>query len=315
MREIKSYPELVDAIWFLVQGTPEDRERVDSMFSEEQITRQLEIVWSWESNSCVFGISQALDDLVDMGYCKGIDSFNGHRWRHIAPSIHCPDAPPSTFFTTLPLPKILPLRRQALQLIHELSICHEEGIVFYSQARITHQEATSSLFPTANEMDMYTARGTVIQAMSDLEKGGFVAGSISSGAFILRITLKGACWLLIVQPLLALEERAARLATNPEALEATKLLINAHSEAQRNAAGILYIALEKLENASGGERGIIALLSQSKAYISDLKQALQQHRHAATLAQAKLNHQECIKRIADIIERYITLREQINLES
>ena len=39
MAEIKSYPELVDSIWTNVQGTPEERERVDFMFSEEQVAR------------------------------------------------------------------------------------------------------------------------------------------------------------------------------------------------------------------------------------------------------------------------------------
>lgn len=40
MVEIKSYPELVDTIWTIVQGTPEERERVDFLFSEEQVARR-----------------------------------------------------------------------------------------------------------------------------------------------------------------------------------------------------------------------------------------------------------------------------------
>ena len=307
MVEIKSYPELVDAIWTIVQGTPEERERVDFLFSEDQVARRLEIPWTWGSDPCVFGVAQALSDLVDMGYCTGRGSFNGQRWMHVSPSADSPDVPPSAAFIAPPLPKLPPLRRRALQLIHEHTVRHEEGITFYILGRMLHQEALSALFSTTNERDMHTARDEMIQAMSSLKTGGFVAGSISSGALTLRVTLKGACWLLVAQPLLMLEVRASRLVAYPEALEATKLLINAHSESQRNAAGMLYVAFEKLENASGGERGLIDLLGQPRAYVSDLKQALQPHRHATTPAQSRLNHQECLTRTADIIDRYMTV--------
>jgi len=308
--EIKSYPKLVDAIWTIVQGTPEERERVDFMFSEDQIAKRLGVPWAWESDACVFGVAQALNDLVDMDYCKGRGSFNGHRWMHVSPSADCPDVPPSASFITPPLPKIPLLRRRALQLIHEHAVRHEEGITFYTIVQMLHQEAISALFSTTNEIDMYSARGEMIQAMSSLEKGGFVAGSISSGALTLRITLKGACWLLVAQPLLKREERASRLAAYPEVLEAARLLLAAYSESQSSAAGSLYVAIEKLENASGGERGLINFLGQPRVYISDLKQSVQQHRHATTQAQAILNHQQCLKRATEIIEQYITLREQ-----
>lgn len=310
MVEIKSYPDLVDTIWTLVQGTPEQREHVDFMFSEEQVARKLGVMWTWDSDPCVFGVAQALNDLVDMGYCQGRGSFNGHRWRYVSPAVDCLDALPSASFIAPPLPKIPPLRRRALQLIHKNTVCNEENITFYILVRMPHPEIISSLFPTANEIEMCTARGEIMQAMSSLKEGGFIAGSISSGAFTFRVTLKGACWLLVAQPLLELEERASQLVAYPEALEATKLLINAHSEAQHSAAGMLYIAFEKLENASGGEKGIISLLGQPRTYVSDLKQALQPHRHAATLAQSKLNHQECLMRTTDIIKRYIGLRTQ-----
>jgi hypothetical protein len=39
--EINNYPALVDAIWKIVQGTPEDRERVDFMFYELRIAEDL----------------------------------------------------------------------------------------------------------------------------------------------------------------------------------------------------------------------------------------------------------------------------------
>jgi hypothetical protein len=309
--EIKSYPELVDAIWAIVQGSHEDRERVDFMFSEEQVARQLSIPWVWESDACVFGVAQAFSDLVGLEYCKGVASYNGHRWRWISPSPYCPDVPPSTLFITPPIIKLPPLFKQALQFIHEQTLQYENGITFYSQEmRVTHQEAVSILLPTTTEADQYNARGTLIRAMSDIKDNDFVKGSISSGYLSLWPTLKGACWLLVAQPLLKLEERASRLTAYPEVLEATRLLANAYSESQSSAAGSLYIAIEKLENASGGERGLINFLGQPRAYIGDLKQSVQRHRHATTQAQADLNHQQCLERATDIIEKYITLREQ-----
>jgi len=309
--EIKSYPELVDSIWTIVQGTPEDREQADSMLSEEQIAERLGVPLIWNSNACVFGIAQAIDDLVDLGYSKGRATFMGQRWRWISPSTNCPDGPPSALFLAIPIPKLLPIRTKALQFIHEQTIRHSEGITFYSQEIwMRHEEFVLALLPSTKETDMFTARGTVMDAVIDLKDTGFLEGSIKNGALSLWVTFKGACWLLIAQPLLKLEERASRLTTNLEILEATRLLINACSESQRNAAGSLYIAIEKLENASGGERGLIDLLGQPATYVKHLKHSVQPHRHAAAQAQIRLNHQQCLERSTEIIEKYIILRER-----
>jgi len=89
--EIDNYPALVDAIWKIVQGTPEDRERVDFMFSEQRIAEDLGITYKWDSDPCVFGVAQALNNLVDLGYCEGVDNFNGHRWMNVSPSADSPD--------------------------------------------------------------------------------------------------------------------------------------------------------------------------------------------------------------------------------
>lgn len=311
MTEIKSYPELVDAVWTNVQGTPEERERVDFMFSEEQVAKQLGIPWAWESDACVFGIAQALNDLVDIGYCKGRGSFNGHRWMHVSPSADCPDELPSARFITLPIAKLPPLRARALQFIHEQTLRHENGITFYTQEMgMLHQEAVNVLSPTTTEVDLYIARGTMIRAMSDLKDSSFVNGSISSGYLSLWPTLKSACWLLVAHPLLKLEERASRLTAYTEVLEATRLLTNAYSESQSSAAGSLYVAIEKLENASGGERGLIDLIGQPATYIKHLKHSLQPNRHAKPQGQTKLDHRQCLERATGIIEKYITLREQ-----
>jgi hypothetical protein len=309
--EIDNYPTLVDAIWKIVQGTPEDRERVDFMFSEEQVAKQLGVLWTWESDACVFGIAHAINDLVDLGYCRGRATFNGHRWNWISPSPSCQDTSPSALFLTIPIPKLLSIRAKALQFIHEQTVRYSEGITFYSQEMwMRHEEFVLALLPSTQETDMFSARGTVMEAVIDLKETGFLGGSITSGALSFWVTLKGACWLLVAQPLLKLEERASRLATNPEILEATRLLINAYSEPQHNAAGSLYVTIEKLENATGGERGLISFLGQPRAYISDLKRSVQQHRHATTQAQANLNHMQCLERATEVIEKYTTLREQ-----
>ena len=124
------------------------------------------------------------------------------------------------------------------------------------------------------------------------------------------MTLKGACWLLVSQPLLRLSERAKQLITHPEASESTALLINAYSEAPSHAAHKMYVVIEKLENAAGGERKLIELLGQPKAYIGDLKQSLQLHRHAETQARIKLNYRQCLERTTKVIEMYIALCER-----
>jgi hypothetical protein len=48
--EIDNYPALVDAIWKIVQGTPEERERVDFLFSEQRIAGELGITYKWDSD-------------------------------------------------------------------------------------------------------------------------------------------------------------------------------------------------------------------------------------------------------------------------
>ncbi len=117
MAEIDNYPALVDAIWEIVQGTPEERERIDFLFSEQQIAGKLGITYIWDSDPCVFGVAQALNDLVALGYCEGVGNFNGHRWMNVSPSADSPDMLPSANLIAPPLPKLPPLRRKALQFI------------------------------------------------------------------------------------------------------------------------------------------------------------------------------------------------------
>ena len=311
MAEIKSYPELVDAVWTFVQGTSEKYERAGSMLSEEQIAERLEIPLIWNSDAYV-GIEQAINDLVNQGYSKEQPSFIGQRWRWISPSINCPDVPPSALFLAKPIPKLLPIRTKALQFIHAQTVRHSVGITFYSQKTwwMHHEEFVLALLPSTKETDMFSAKGTVMKAVNDLKETGFLEGSIKNGALSLWVTLKGACWLLIAQPLLKLEERASRLTKNPETLDATRLLTNTYSESQHNVSGSLYIAIEKLENATGGESGLINLLGQPATYVKDLKHSLQPNRHAEPWGQTKLTNRQCLERATEIVEKYITLREQ-----
>jgi hypothetical protein len=281
------------------------------MFSEEQVARRLGVPWTWESDACVFGIAKAINDLVDLEYSKGRATFNGQRWRWISPSPNCPDVAPSALFLAIPIPKLLSIRAKALQFIHEQTVRHSEGITFYSQEMwMRHEEFVLALLPSAQETDMFSARGTVMEAVIDLKETGFLEGSITNGALSLWVTLKGACWLLIIQPLLELEERASRLAVNPEALEATRLLINAYSESQSGAAGSMYLVIDKLQHASGGESGLIYILGQPATYVKDLKHSLQPNRHAEPWGQTKLTNRQCLERATEIVEKYITLREQ-----
>jgi hypothetical protein len=302
--EIDNYPALVDAIWKIVQGTPEERERVDFTFSEQQIAGELGITYKRDSDPCTFGIAQAFNDLVDLGYCKDRAIFIGEpsSW---SPSPDCPDISPSTNFLVPPIARLPPFRLKALQFIHEQTLRHEEGITFYKAARFSVEDVVPILLPSIGETDMQASIAQVFEAMFGLEKRGFVSGPIKGGTFMLSVKLKGACWLLVSQPLLKLSERAKQLITHPEASESTALLINAYSEAPSHAAHKMYIVIEKLENAAGGERKLIELLGQPKAYIGDLKQSLQLHRHAETQARIKLNYQQCLERTTKIIEMYI----------
>jgi hypothetical protein len=92
---------------------------------------------------------------------------------------------------TPPLPKLPLLRGRALQFIHEQTVRYEEDITFYTQGMsISLQEALSVLLPTTNEMEAYSATGTLIQARSKLKKDGFVAGVIT-GSLSLWVLLRG----------------------------------------------------------------------------------------------------------------------------
>lgn len=141
---IKNYPALVDAIWKMVEGTPEERERVDFTFSEQQIAESLGIAYSWDSGACVFGVASAISDLVDLGYCKGRATYNGHRWRWISPSPNCPDALPSTSLLVPPIVKLPPLRAQVLEFIHKQTLRHEDGITFYDhEVRLLFEDTST----------------------------------------------------------------------------------------------------------------------------------------------------------------------------
>lgn len=64
MEEITDYPSLVDAVWKVIQEMPEDKDQVDLTFTEEQIAGVLGIFCVWDSDARIFGIAQAISDLV-----------------------------------------------------------------------------------------------------------------------------------------------------------------------------------------------------------------------------------------------------------
>jgi hypothetical protein len=97
MPQLTSYPEVVDAVWRIVLGEPPDSERAAFQHTEQEVARALGLDWAWDDDACVFGIAQALRDLVDLGYCVGRGTYNGLRYIAVAPSPDAPDAPPSAF--------------------------------------------------------------------------------------------------------------------------------------------------------------------------------------------------------------------------
>ena len=169
MAEINNYPALVDAIWKIIQGTPEERERVDFTFSEQQIAGELGITYQRDSDPCIFGIAQALNHLVDLGYCKDRAIFIGEpsSW---SPSPDCPDISPSANFLMPPIIRLPPFRLKALQFIHEQTLRHEEGITFYKAVRFPVEDVVPILLPSIGETDMQASIAQVFEAMFGLEK-------------------------------------------------------------------------------------------------------------------------------------------------
>jgi hypothetical protein len=313
MQETKTYPDLVDVVWEAIKDLQEGPEPGDPFLSEQEIAQELDIPYDWSGNAIVFGISQAITDLVKLGYCKGIASTDGERQSLFSVSPDHLDALPSAILLKPPLRRLPPLQARLLKYLHESTVCQEMGIIFYHQdVKILFGDAVSALLP--DQDDIPAAVDLVVGAARDLQGRGFIRGQMTMGAFNFWVTLKGACWLLVAQPLLALRERAIKLSAYPEAVQAIDTLINAYSESEKESARELQIAVEQLENAAGGERPLASLLEVPKTYIGDLKQSLQMHRHAATQAQQKLNHGQCLERATEIIKQYIARREEASSE-
>lgn len=130
MTQLTSYPEVADVVWRIVQGEPPGNERSEYQRTEWEVAQALCLNWSWDGDACVFGVAQALSDLVDPGYCVGRGTYNGLRYVALSPSPDAPDVPPSAFVLSQGLPRLPSLHANALRFIHELTICQESGITF-----------------------------------------------------------------------------------------------------------------------------------------------------------------------------------------
>jgi hypothetical protein len=311
MTQLTSYPEVVDAVWRIVRGEPPDNERTAFHRTEQEVAQALGLDWSWGDDACVFGIAQALSDLVDLGYCVGRGTYNGLRYTAVSPSHDAPDAPPSAFVLGQGLARLPGLRARALRFIHERTVRHERGITFYAGVQILFPEATQALLPDV--ADSFAATGDVVEAVKSLKGRGYIKGPITAGAFHLSVTFKGACWLLTGAALLELVDRAAKLREHPEALEAARIVVEAHTRSEQDAARDVTVAIEKLENAVGGERKLAEYLGRPKAYVGDLKQSAQVHRHADTRGRVVLDHTQRLARAKEIVELYLVEASQRGL--
>lgn len=124
------------------------------------------------------------------------------------------------------------------------------------------------------------------------------------------MTFKGSCWLLTGAALLELVDRAAELREHPEALEAARIVVEAHTRSEQDAARDVTVAIEALENAVGGERKLAEYLGRPKAYVGALKQSAQVHRHAETQGRVVLDHTQRLARAKEIVELYLVEASQ-----
>lgn len=301
---IQSYPDLVDAIWEIVRGPEEQRERSEYRWTEQQIAEALGMTWSFNDDASAEGVAQAISDLVDLGYCVGRGTFNGSRYMVVSPAPDAPDMSPSAYVLRDSLSPLRELRARALLFIHEQTLRQEGGITFYTDARILFPDTVRALLP--DRADDYSATGDVVEAVQDLKRQGFLRGHTTMGAFHVWISFRGACWLQVGAPLLDLIDRAGTLTNHPEALEASRKIMEAHTRSEQDAARDVAVAIETLENAVGGERGLIEFIGKAKTYVGDLKQSAQVHRHAATQGREVLNGAQRLARAREIVELYIT---------
>jgi hypothetical protein len=178
MEEFKDYPSLVDAVYIIVQGTPKDKEQIDIT----SIADALDI--PWYSKACTFGITEAMGELVSLGYCRGYEEFDGH-FRHISRSPDAPTIFPSAYPNPCAVDEPLPLRRKALQFIHTKTVCHESGITFYNRdIGIPVKDALHELLPGSSHNEAAVRELSV--NIQDLVTSGLLAGVPFPNNFTLR---------------------------------------------------------------------------------------------------------------------------------
>ena len=68
------------------------------------------------------------------------------------------------------------------------------------------------------------------------------------------------------------------------------------------------MAIDKLEDAVGGQRKLAEYLGRPKTHVGDLKQSAQVHRHAETQGRVVLDHLQRLARAKEIAELYVAKR-------
>jgi hypothetical protein len=89
-------------------------------------------------------------------------------------------------------------------------------------------------------------------------------------------------------------------------MRAARLVMEAHTRSEQDAARDLTVAIEQLENAAGGERRQLEFLEKPKSYVSDLKQSAQGYRHAASTRREVIDHVQRLARAQEIVDLDIT---------
>lgn len=165
MEEIKDYLSQVDTVHKFLQGTSENQEQIGIT----SIANALSL--SWDSKACVFGIANAMPELVNLGYCKGYEE-NGH-YRSISRSPGAPTIQPSE--CPVSIDERLPLRRSALEFVHGKTVCREFGITFYNHnIGIAVKDAPHKLLPTGSDSEAAVVE--LSASIQYLVNSGLVAG-------------------------------------------------------------------------------------------------------------------------------------------
>lgn len=167
MEQITGYPSLVDAAYKIVQRTPDDQGQIDIASIAKGLGLPLDSMVSISS------ITDAMEDLVNLGYCKGYEKFDGGCYRYISRSPDAPTIQPSEH--PVSIDEQLPFLRSALGFIHGKTVCREFGITYYNHnIRIAVKDALHELLPTSSHNEAAVVE--LSAGIQYLVNSGLVAG-------------------------------------------------------------------------------------------------------------------------------------------